>query len=772
MPVDRDSVRTEHHQVEEQFSPLTFALIGQEFISRFESDGDPEHLENGITHIRVAVTEFREMGGPNYPKSLHILGDALMKRFQKSGQLADLTEAIGHFQTVVDNFPPEDTGDVNSRSQLALALRELYVRQGKLTDLQDAITHHRIALSLRDPDDYYRSSSLNDLGNVLEDYYKHSDEHDALEESISLFRDAVRLSPPGHINYVVCRSNLGNALRKRFLKMKQIADLEEAISLHREPLRLPIRKLDQHHNAFGDLGLDLFTRFEEQKTIDDLEEAINCHRSGLEFSSPDRPDHPSSLHNLGIALHSRFNHFQERDDVDQAICCLLKSLECYHTMHPDRPGAFKIIAVMFWSRFKYSREKDDLNEALSHLRTYVALLPPENHMRISSLSFFGELIHTAVEEYENLEWLDDGIGAHSETLDRISSKHPDRASSLTSLANLLLVRFKNGEIETDLNRAIALYREALGLYNMDDSQRFVALNNLGNALRSRKEDLRSVINCYREAVAHCSSDSSYYSIFLYNLSDSLLSSSQLSGSLQDLEESIDYGQKALLSSPTNDLRPLVLDKLAIALRTRYESLRQTQDLDAAIKYHTELLALCPPGHSLHLASLNNLGLSVLTRGVIQGQTSDTSDIETAINFHSQSLALCSQGNRVDRSSVANNLGYDYYSLFNHSGQIEHLETSISSFRDALSINDHPGRAIFLENLAATLLIRYIQLGQMSDLEGAIESQRHVLESDELPHATRVNSLIGLGNSLTMHYLRFRYVSFRKEAISRYRGARY
>ena len=770
MPVDRDSVRTEHHQVEEQFSPLTFALIGQEFISRFESDGDPEHLENGIALTRVAVTEFREMGGPNYPKSLHILGDALMKRFQKSGQLADLTEAIGHFQTVVDNFPPEDTGDVNSRSQLALALHELYVRQGKLTDLQDAITHHRIALSLRDPDDYYRSSSLNDLGNVLEDYYKHSDEHDALEESISLFRDAVRLSPPGHINYVVCRSNLGNALRKRFLKMKQIADLEEAISLHKESLRLPIRNLDQHCNAFSDLGLDLFTRFEEQKTIDDLEEAINCHRSALEICSPDRPDHPTSLNNLGIALHSRFKHFQERDDVDQAICCLVKSLECFHTMHPDRPGAIKNIANMFWSRFKHSRETDDLNEAISHYRTFVALLPPEHHMRTSSLSSFGELVHTAVEEYGNLEWLDDGIGAYSEILDRISLKHPDRASSLTSLANLLLVRFKNGEIETDLNRIIALYREALELYNMDDSQRFVPLNNLGVALRLQKEDLRSVINCYREALAHCSSDSSYYSLLLYNLSDSLLSSSQLSGSLQDLEEAIDHGQKALLSWPTNDnQRPLVLDNLAIALRTRYEILRQTQDLNAAIIYHTELLALCPPGHSAHFASLNNLGLSVLTRGLIQGQTSDTSDIETAINFHSQALALCSQGNRGDRSFVANNLGLDYNALFNHSGQIEHLEKAISNFRDALSIIDHPGRAIFLENLAAALLTRYIQLGQMSDLEGAIESQRHVLESDELRHATRVNSLIDLGNSLTMHFLRFRYVAFREEAISRYRA---
>jgi tetratricopeptide (TPR) repeat protein/CHAT domain-containing protein len=792
MPVDHDSVRTEHHQVEERLSPSIALLIGQELVSLFQSDGDPEDLENGITHLRVGVTELCEMdkNGISHPRAgvtelcemdkcdiylcINNLGTALMQRFRKSGQLADLTEAVGYFRTVtaVDNFRRREF----SCHQLALALHELYLRQGKLTDLQDAITHLRIALALRDHDDDYRSASLNDLGFILLDYYHdgHSDEHDVLEEIISLHRDAVRLSPPGHSTYAVYRCNLGSALRIRFHKMKQMADLEEAISLHRESLRLPTRNLDQHSNVFNDLGLDLFTRFEEKKHIDDLEEAINCHRSALNFRLPDHPDHPTSLNNLGIALHTRFKIIQERDDVDQAICCLLKALECYHTMHPDRPNTIKNIANMFWSRFKYSGSTDDLNEALSHYRTVVALLPPEHRMRTSSLRTLGEKVEIAVEELGDSQWLDDGIGAYSEILDHLSSIHPDRASSLTSLANLLLIRFKNGQIETDLNRTIALYREAVALYNMDDSQRFDPLYNLGVALQLQydssgsSEDLRCVIDCYREALAHCSSDSSYYSLLLYNLSDSLLSSSQLSGNLQDLEESIDHGQKALISCPTSDHRhPLVLNNLAIAFTTRFEMLMQTQDIDAAIKYHTEMLALCPPGHSNHFASLNNLGLSMQARGI---HLSQTSDIETAINLHAQALALCSQGNRgVDCSSTANNYGTDYYALFGHSGQpeIEHLETAISSFRDALSIIDHPRRAIFLENLGAALWTRYIQLGQMSDLEGAIESQRHVLESDELRHATRVHALIDLGNSLTMHFLRFRYDDFRKEAISRY-----
>ena len=134
----------------------------------------------------------------------------------------------------------------------------------------------------------------------------------------------------------------------------------------------------------------------------------------------------------------------------------------------------------------------------------------------------------------------------------------------------------------------------------------------------------------------------------------------------------------------------------------------------------------------------------------------------------RSLALCSQGDRgVDRSSAANNHGLDYCALFRHSGEIKHLETAISSFRDALSIIHHPGRATFLENLSDALFTRYIQLGQMNDLEGAIESQRLVLESDELRHITRVHALLDLARSLTIHFKRSGYVEFRTEAISRY-----
>ena len=82
LALDRDSVRTEHHQVEERFtgsSPISAVFICQELLSRFHSDGDPEDLENGITHLRVAVAELREMDnstGNIYPLCLHNLGES------------------------------------------------------------------------------------------------------------------------------------------------------------------------------------------------------------------------------------------------------------------------------------------------------------------------------------------------------------------------------------------------------------------------------------------------------------------------------------------------------------------------------------------------------------------------------------------------------------------------------------------------------------------------------------------------------------------------
>jgi tetratricopeptide (TPR) repeat protein len=109
----------------------------------------------------------------------------------------------------------------------------------------------------------------------------------------------------------------------------------------------------------------------------------------------------------------------------------------------------------------------------------------------------------------------------------------------------------------------------------------------------------------------------------------------------------------------------LLNDLALALVKRFQQLGRIDDLEEAIAHFHDALALHPPGHQDHSASLNNLGNAISTRFQQLGQMED---LEEAIKYHRRALALRSPG--------------------------------------------HPGHSTSLKNLANTISARFEQLGQM------------------------------------------------------------
>jgi CHAT domain-containing protein len=127
----------------------------------------------------------------------------------------------------------------------------------------------------------------------------------------------------------------------------------------------------------------------------------------------------------------------------------------------------------------------------------------------------------------------------------------------------------------DLDKAIVLDREALGLCPQGHPDRSLSLNNLAVHLSSRYNQL---------------------------------------GAMQDLDEAIVLDREALGLRPQGHPdRPSSLNNLAIHLSTRYNQLGAMQDLDEAIVLDREALGLCLQGHPLRSLSLNNLASYLYTR---------------------------------------------------------------------------------------------------------------------------------------------------------------
>jgi tetratricopeptide (TPR) repeat protein len=150
----------------------------------------------------------------------------------------------------------------------------------------------------------------------------------------------------------------------------------------------------------------------------------------------------------------------------------------------------------------------------------------------------------------------------------------------------------------DLDEAIVLDREALGLRPQGHPSRSSSLNNLAVRLSSRYEQL---------------------------------------GAMVDLDEAIVLAREALGLCPQgHPNRSMSLSNLAVHLSSRYNQLGAMVDLDEAIVLEREALGLCPQGHPNRSLSLNNLAVHLSSR---YKQLGAMVDLDEAIILDREALGL-------------------------------------------------------------------------------------------------------------------------------------
>ena len=243
---------------------------------------------------------------------------------------------------------------------------------------------------------------------------------------------------------------------------------------------------------------------------------------------------------------------------------------------------------------------------------------------------------------------------------------------------MLFTRFGQSGQREDLDEAISLHREALGLRAAPHPDRSRSLNNLAICAFTRfgqsgqREDLDEAISLHREALG-------------------------------------------LLPAPHPD-RSSSLNNLAIVLSTRFGQSGQREDLDEAISLHREALGLRAAPHPDRSDSLNNLAIVLSTRFNQSGQHEDLDD---AINAHEQSLhALV--GGHPSTCGMSTNLAKTLSDAYLHTHQLTYLDKAIAAFRVAVNCESAPASERFH---AAKLWVRKAD----PDHESALEAYRAAIQ---------------------------------------------
>ncbi|KAG1721705.1 CHAT domain-containing protein [Suillus lakei] len=331
---------------------------------------------------------------------------------------------------------------------------------------------------------------------------------------------------------------------------------------------------------------------------------------------------------------------------------------------------------------------------------------------------------------EAVSHLNDAIELFQLVLDQCPVGHPDHAAVLTNLAWARLQGYIGKDLH-DIDSTTSLFREALALRPLGHPDHPSSLYHLTEALTWRHNKEPAAVYIHESAQLYCE--------LLPLCPEGTYLRSIAAGA-----NGVDYVIRACNNLPTDasdegihlrrivlDIcplghqhRPRALDKLARAVRARFDRHGTIDDLDECIQHRREAVSLCPEGHSGRDTYLNNLASSLLSRFDHQRKSYDLNE---AISLYEEALRLCPVGHK-SRAFSLGNLGGTLCDRFNQRSDIDDLDRAISLHREALTLHPpgHASRDITLNNLALALNTRYDKSDASEDLDEAIDLYRESL----------------------------------------------
>ncbi|KAG1795598.1 CHAT domain-containing protein [Suillus variegatus] len=370
---------------------------------------------------------------------------------------------------------------------------------------------------------------------------------------------------------------------------------------------------------------------------------------------------------------------------------------------------------------------------------------------------------------ERVSYLNDVIEHFQLVLNQCPVGHPDRATALTNLAWVRLVGYIQNDVE-DIDTTTSLFRDALALRPQHHPDHPLSLYNLTEALNWRHDkkgtvaDICEAAQLYHELLPLCPEGTYLRSIAAGKNGVDYVIDKCNNLPTDASDEGIHLRRVVLELCPLgHQLRARTLDKLARAVRARFNQHGSIDDLDTSIQLRREAVFLCPEGHAGRDTRLNNLAFSLMSRFKHQG---NPNDLDEAIYLYEEALHLRPVGHEF-RDGSLDNLGRALVHRFKQRNDIEDMTRAISLYREALTLcpPGHPHRDITLHNFAHTLKTRYEKSQVSEDLNEAIDQYRESLRLTRLDHPERHRNLYNLSSALCSRFTQVQKNEDVEEAIA-------
>ncbi|KAH7224068.1 CHAT domain-containing protein [Fusarium oxysporum] len=333
-------------------------------------------------------------------------------------------------------------------------------------------------------------------------------------------------------------------------------------------------------------------------------------------------------------------------------------------------------------------------------------------IRTTCLLYLSYLIKDRYTATNNTEDLDKSIelaevaNGIAETLQEVHPQHP---LVLKALRARLIDRYALTGSESDLDRAIDTARQSINITNDSASDVSYQYGDLSALLGRRYlatgtvENVDEAISMGWKAIEGEVTNNKPMRLHLLAHIGSLLGHKSLrTGSLDDMDEGVRLARQAV--EEASEEEPALADSLnslATLLGQRYSITSALIDIDEAIALARRSLKIPSYNSTMLATSLGNLAVLLQLR---YQRSRKLSDLEESTQLSQQALTTMPV-NHPDRSRHQHDIGIKLARKFTITNDMQDLDDGIQSLKEAVysTPKSHPYRAIFLHSLANGLI---------------------------------------------------------------------
>ncbi|MEU6866187.1 CHAT domain-containing protein [Streptomyces sp. NPDC046876] len=621
--------------------------------------------------------------------------------------------------------------DPVSRAQSALVLRDVARQEGQ-DDLAALIALRNAVSDLPRGHEYGGPLCVALAAGLLE-HFERTGARGFLDDAVAWGREALARAPAAGRDRDGYLLTLGATLTRLSVLDDTPGNVAVLVEVCRKLLAVRPERSPERVDALAQLGGALHLRYRHTQALEDLDEAIALLRSAVDAGvAPERTSRGGIFTSLASAYHHRREVTGDPADLDGAIGAVESATA------PD--GLADRHEAAQWAELLASlrQERRTLAPQVPAPRPE----PPTAHQRAEQARL---MVLRAREQHDPLA-RDRGIELLGQALAELPEDFADRGPYSALLATALLARYRTGTADAaDLEATLLFAREAVRLRHIGDPANQVAyLLVLAQATEARylragdAADVDSAIALYRELVGlrpprpdqqwHC----------LHSLGSNLMTRWRLragdaSRSTADLDEGVERLRSALsLVQPPGEQYLQTARNLGFALMMRQESTGSEYDLRQAHACLSALASVLPAGDGRReeVSTLLETATARLRehREREEGLDPFYRNLEF-ISPHEEPGVPPEEAGRQGAGSAAV-LRYEHrlkeaLERYQATGDPALLDPAVDLGRRVLEgmPADHPRRPSVEARLGSLLLRRFEEAGDPADLDRAVEHLR-------------------------------------------------